>query len=53
MFSHRHRISNELITQQVDGFLDCSRWSSDKEWHAMFTELVYMNPETETPKQQG
>jgi hypothetical protein len=53
LFAHRHRISNKLITQQIDGFLECSRWKSDKKWHAMFTELVCMNPKTETPEQQG
>jgi hypothetical protein len=51
VFSHRHRISKKLITQRICGVLDCSRWSSDKEWHAMFTDIIYMTPETEAPKE--
>jgi hypothetical protein len=51
MFSHFHRIGKKLITQRIEGRLECSPWKQDKEWHATFTTLLHMNPETQTPQQ--
>ena len=48
IFSHFHKISGKLITQQIGGSLECSHWKSDMKWHVTFTEFVHMNPETQT-----
>jgi hypothetical protein len=44
-FVHFHRISKQPVTQRLSGRLDCTRWSSDHQWHATFTPYVHMNPE--------
>ena len=45
MFSHRHRITKETITQTLDGMLECGHWKVDHKWHASYTPFVHMNPE--------
>jgi len=45
MFSHRHRITNEVVRRPLEGQLQCGPWQVDRKWHIAYTPLVHPNPE--------
>lgn len=51
--SHFHRISGKIITQKVDGRLDCGPMMANDPWVAMFNLEAQMNPEEKQPEQSN